>query len=435
MSMHDSPHFNPNGFQEDFADYIGGLPADGPSEWILGELQGDVATPREPVRDREVLDWEELTEPRLSPAHDTVGRALASFFNRAGGWVYLTQDMVAASAKLSRQTTCRYLNDLARVGRFERRDIITQEGNRGDAYRLTGEDTGWVPTDLGMPDRTTVADFAKDKEIAQLKEAVRYLAPFLTGDEDLPDSVLTLVNSVTDIPSDREEKSSYYRKVDSLNGNNKGALSSKMLDSALEASAQERRDWVTESQIVTILAERDRTGLSEDDIRASWPDIHPGSEPPAGFEPGWLTKSRAFRLVGWLRKQPDAPLPKVEPVESDIPCTCMEHPPGPKSPDPAAADTWNGVLGELELEIPPTTFETWLKPTEGVALDGLDLLVEVPSKFAVEWLEQRMYQTILRALRLSSGQPLDVRFQASTESCPLHGSNSSAAVENSGGGG
>ena len=292
-----------------------------------------------------------------------------------------------------------------------------------------------MPTDLGMPGRTTVADFAKDKEIAQLKEAVRYLAPFLTGDEDLPDSVLTLINSVTDIPSNREEKSSYYNRIDSLNSNNGGALSSKMLDSALEASAQERRDWVTESQIVSILAERERTGLSEDDIRASWPDIHPGSEPPAWFEPEWLTKSRAFRLVGWLRKQSDAPLPKVGPAESDIPCTCMEHPPGPKSPDPAATDTWNGVLGELELEIPTTTFETWLKPTEGVALDGLDLLVEVPSKFAVEWLEQRMYQTILRALRLSSGQPLDVRFQASTESCPLHGSNSSAAVENSGGGG
>ena len=132
------------------------------------------------------MDWEELTEPRLSPTHDTVGRALASFFTKTGGWVYLTQDMIAATAKLSRQTTCKTLNDLARVGRFERRDIITQEGNRGDIYRLSGEDTGWVPTDLGMPDRTTVADFAKDKEISQLKEAVRYLAPFLTGDKDLP---------------------------------------------------------------------------------------------------------------------------------------------------------------------------------------------------------------------------------------------------------
>ena len=65
------------------------------------------------------------------------------------------------------------------------------------------------------------------------------------------------------------------------------------------------------------------------------------------------------------------------------------------------------------MELPRTTFDTWLKETEGLAFDGMDLLVQVPSVFTIAWLEQRMYQTILKALRQSSGELLDVRFQVS----------------------
>ena len=83
--------------------------------------------------------------------------------------------------------------------------------------------------------------------------------------------------------------------------------------------------------------------------------------------------------------------------------------------DLSAKDTWIATLGQLELELPHTTFDTWLKETEGIAFDGMDLLVQAPSVFTIAWLEQRMYHTILRALRQSSGELLDVRFQVSAE--------------------
>ena len=83
--------------------------------------------------------------------------------------------------------------------------------------------------------------------------------------------------------------------------------------------------------------------------------------------------------------------------------------------DRSAQDTWIATLGQLEMELPRTTFDTWLKETEGLAFEGMDLLVQVPSVFTIAWLEQRMYQTILRALRQSSGELLDVRFQVSGE--------------------
>ena len=83
--------------------------------------------------------------------------------------------------------------------------------------------------------------------------------------------------------------------------------------------------------------------------------------------------------------------------------------------DRSPQDTWIATLGQLEMELPRTTFDTWLKETEGLAFEGMDLLVQVPSVFTIAWLEQRMYQTILRALRQSSGDLLDVRFQVSGE--------------------
>ena len=76
----------------------------------------------------------------------------------------------------------------------------------------------------------------------------------------------------------------------------------------------------------------------------------------------------------------------------------------------------------LAEKLPGTTFDTWLKDTEGLRCDGDNLVVRVPSVFAVSWLEQRMYQTILRALRGCSGNQWDVRFEASEAVvCPVHG--------------
>ena len=74
---------------------------------------------------------------------------------------------------------------------------------------------------------------------------------------------------------------------------------------------------LTEKQLITIFGHQERTALSVEDIWASWPDIYPGTEPAESLEV--LSKSHAFRLVAWLKKQPDAPV--VE-VEVEVPCTC-----------------------------------------------------------------------------------------------------------------
>ena len=101
--------------------------------------------------------------------------------------------------------------------------------------------------------------------------------------------------------------------------------------------------------------------------------------------------------------------------------------------DTSPKDAWNATLGQLELELPRATFETWLKQTEGIGFNGMDLLVEVPNVFTITWLEQRMYQSILRALRQSSGQPLDVRFQVSPQSAEPAAQDPQAQYRDGGG--
>ena len=196
-----------------------------------------------------------------------------------------------------------------------------------------------------------------------------------------------------------------------------------MVDSGLDRAAAVHRDLVTESQMVAIITEQERTGLSEDDIRASWPDINPGSEIPGALE--LLSKSRAFRLVGWLRKQPNLPVPEFEP---QVPCRCEDVADVAAGvdalPSAQAQSMWAPVLESLAKELPRTTFDTWLKDTAGLRFEGNELVVRVPSVFTVAWLEQRMYQTILRALRACSGGQWDVRFEASEAVVyPVHGTS------------
>ncbi|MBM3925478.1 MAG: chromosomal replication initiator protein DnaA [SAR202 cluster bacterium] len=72
---------------------------------------------------------------------------------------------------------------------------------------------------------------------------------------------------------------------------------------------------------------------------------------------------------------------------------------------------WSAVLGELQLQLPPSSFETWLKGTEGVAVDGQRLLVRAPNAFAAEWLEKRLHALVSRTIEKVSRQALEPFFQ------------------------
>jgi chromosomal replication initiator protein len=77
----------------------------------------------------------------------------------------------------------------------------------------------------------------------------------------------------------------------------------------------------------------------------------------------------------------------------------------------SAREVWRAVLGELQLQLPKPTFETWLKQTEGISYDESRFVVEAPTPFAIAWLERRMYQTIQKTLEKVTGRLLDIQFR------------------------
>ena len=81
----------------------------------------------------------------------------------------------------------------------------------------------------------------------------------------------------------------------------------------------------------------------------------------------------------------------------------------------SAREVWRAVLGDLQMQLPRPTFETWLKPTEGVADNGQTFIVEAPTPFAVEWLERRMFHALQRTLEKVAGRPLELQLQVKSE--------------------
>ena len=80
--------------------------------------------------------------------------------------------------------------------------------------------------------------------------------------------------------------------------------------------------------------------------------------------------------------------------------------------DPDARSLWAAVLADLQLQLPRPTFDTWLKPTAGVAFQGDRFIVVAPTPFAVEWLERRMFHALQSTLERAAGRGLQLRLQA-----------------------
>jgi chromosomal replication initiator protein len=83
-----------------------------------------------------------------------------------------------------------------------------------------------------------------------------------------------------------------------------------------------------------------------------------------------------------------------------------QHPGAALSP----GDLWQTALGELQRQMTRPTFDSWLKGTQGLALEGEVLVVAVPSTYACDWLDKRLRQTVEQAVAEVAGQRLSCRF-------------------------
>ena len=76
-----------------------------------------------------------------------------------------------------------------------------------------------------------------------------------------------------------------------------------------------------------------------------------------------------------------------------------------------AGEAWTSIREAAREVLPEQTFRTWLSSTEAVALTDDTLLIRAPTKFAVEWIEDK-YGTLLKELAdREIGRPLSLHFE------------------------
>ena len=132
--------------------------------------------------------------------------------------------------------------------------------------------------------------------------------------------------------------------------------------------------------------------------------------------------ARGTRRSGGPRDPGPSASKQLAPAQVEAVCTCDQIAAAAAAvPDPEAQAMWAKTLEALSLEVAPTSFDAWLKYSEGVRRDGENLVVRVVSVFTISWIEDRAYHSILRALRDCFGRAWDVNFEVSEQAiCGAH---------------
>ncbi|HLF01073.1 MAG TPA: chromosomal replication initiator protein DnaA [Anaerolineales bacterium] len=71
---------------------------------------------------------------------------------------------------------------------------------------------------------------------------------------------------------------------------------------------------------------------------------------------------------------------------------------------------WQAALGELQLQLTKSTFDTWLRDTTLLSYEDGVFVVGVENAYAKDWLENRLLSTIKRTLTGIAGRATEVRF-------------------------
>jgi chromosomal replication initiator protein len=76
-----------------------------------------------------------------------------------------------------------------------------------------------------------------------------------------------------------------------------------------------------------------------------------------------------------------------------------------------ATEAWTRIRASAQTVLPEQTYRTWLASTEAVSLSDDMLVVSAPTKFAVEWVEDKYGQLLRDIAEREIGAPLVLRFE------------------------
>jgi chromosomal replication initiator protein len=86
-----------------------------------------------------------------------------------------------------------------------------------------------------------------------------------------------------------------------------------------------------------------------------------------------------------------------------------------------AEHAWQSVLGQLQMEMPRASFDTWVRDTRVVVYEEGVLTIGVRNAYARDWLESRLLSTVARLLAGMMDRSVDVRFVITNGHDPVEG--------------
>jgi len=75
-----------------------------------------------------------------------------------------------------------------------------------------------------------------------------------------------------------------------------------------------------------------------------------------------------------------------------------------------AEQVWQATLGQLQMEMPRATFDTWVRDVDLLAYEDGSFILGVQNAYARDWLENRLLATVKRVLTGIVGRTVEVRF-------------------------
>jgi chromosomal replication initiator protein len=75
-----------------------------------------------------------------------------------------------------------------------------------------------------------------------------------------------------------------------------------------------------------------------------------------------------------------------------------------------AQQAWTATLGQLQMEMPKASYDTWVKNTRLVSYEGNQFVIGVQNTYARDWLENRLTTTARRLLSAIMDCPQEISF-------------------------
>jgi chromosomal replication initiator protein len=80
-----------------------------------------------------------------------------------------------------------------------------------------------------------------------------------------------------------------------------------------------------------------------------------------------------------------------------------------------AVQAWQSALGQLQMEMPKASFDTWVRDSQLVSYDDGLFTIGVRNAYARDWLESRLASTSIRLLMGIMNRNVDIRFVVERE--------------------